>query len=142
MKGSDVQVDSTGHIHKHEGEKDSCGAYHFGPTSMETLQLKPWSVLNHLFPNTSQSLADVWGKSPLHISSSATETNWTSTATAFTTVFDGFSPDRFSKLFAIDDSLTVLSDPNLIHGKDYFILKYLLRDGEEWNGQIPDEKGK
>jgi hypothetical protein len=44
---------------------------------------------------------------------------------------------RFSHLLRIPDVWTILNETGLIHGKDYTILKFLIRDGEEWNGQIP-----
>ena len=99
-----------------------------------------------MFPNASESLGNLWESSPVYIPVDSSSDTAASSLQGITTLVHDekdekeISSDRFSHLLALDDSLKILRDPNLVHGKDYFVLKYLLRDGEEWNGQLPYDK--
>jgi hypothetical protein len=130
----EVQVDETGTI---EDARPIDFGYKFGPTtSRASVSPKPWSILDEIFPDATESLSNFWGKHPVHLPRSDAPTS-DSTFAQIVPSSNKLS-NRFSNLFKADDSLTVLrNNPNLVHGKDYYILKYLLRDGEEWNGQLP-----
>jgi hypothetical protein len=45
----------------------------------------------------------------------------------------------YQDLFSMNDIATVLSEPGLVHTEDYTIGKKVVRDGEEWFGQLPLE---
>lgn len=82
---------------------------------------KSWSRIHELFPSFSMldKFWNAWESYPVYLPSDTNDST------------------RFSHLLRIPDVWTILNETGLIHGKDYTILKFLIRDGEEWNGQIP-----
>jgi hypothetical protein len=103
-----------------------------------SLTSKPWSFLEELFPTAETNLYKFWEKSPVFLPSGKNHVQHSTSIHQLMHSNSDKDEDRFSHLFKADDSLTVLqNNPHLVHGKDYFILKYLVRDGEEWNGQVP-----
>ena len=103
-----------------------------------SLTSKPWSFLEALFPTAETNLSKFWEKSPVFLPSGNDHVQHSTSIHQLMHSKTDKDEGRFSHLFKADDSLTILqNNPHLVHGKDYFILKYLVRDGEEWNGQVP-----
>ena len=101
---------------------------------------KPWSILEEIFPNAANSIDKYWGKHPVYLPRSADLEASSSSSLQRIVPDRSKSRNRFSHLFQIDDSLAVLqNNPQLVHGRDYYVLKYILKDGEEWNGQLPTQ---
>ena len=150
----EVRIDEDGNIHKHiDGvDVDQDLGYKFGPiASTSFFTPKPWSILNELFPDTAESISSAWEKYPVHLpartdSDSDSYNKYSELAQIIYNEQDNDSKSqsqnsaRFSHLFKVDDSLTVLQqNKDLKHGTDFLILKLVMRDGEEWNGRLPHE---
>lgn len=106
-------------------------------STKEYIELQPWSIILELFSDTKESLG-VWGEHPVYLPSSL-ESLQKQESSIFPLISPREKPNihRFSDLFKLEDSLTILGNTDLVHGKDYFVLKYIIKDGEEWNGQLP-----
>ena len=135
IQSIDVELDEIGNVPNISVSKFG---YEFGPTtSKASIAPKPWSVLEEIFPNANESISENWGKFPVHLPISDNRIDDPLSFRRLVSTLDKKS-DRFSHLIKSGDSLTILqNNPNLVHGSDYMILKYLLQDGEEWNGQLP-----
>ena len=134
-QSAEIQINESGNV---EDTSGSNFGYKFGPsTSKATIKPKPWSILEELFPDAPESLAENWGKHPVYLPISDHGFDAPSSLRRLAPNVDK-KTNRFSHLMKADDSLTVLqTNPNFVHGTDYIVLKYLLKDGEEWNGQLP-----
>jgi hypothetical protein len=106
--------------------------------------LEEGSIILELF-GSAKNLNGVWDKKPVYLPSSMKSlASHTKDMLPFITPNEHNSKDynssRFSHLFDINSSLSIIAkNPNLVHGTDYFILKYIIRDGEEFNGQLPQK---
>jgi len=143
-ESTEVEVDEDGTIN---ADWASQFGYESGPTTItrSSIQPKPWTILKELFPDTAESLSHIWGERPAYLpaSKSNNANGNDSDSDDYSTLLEippssNKSPNRFTNLFKIDDSLAVLQNhPDLVHGTDYLVLKYLVRDGEEWSGKLP-----
>jgi hypothetical protein len=120
-KNEEVQVDRNGEMMMQQPKLDSVTYEHEYDKNFSSTRYKTWSRIHELFPSSSMldKFWSAWESYPLYFPSSKKNST------------------RFSDLFRTPDVWTVLNQTGLIHGKDYTILKFLIRDGEEWNGQIP-----
>ena len=108
-------------------------------STKEYIELQPWSILLELFSGATEYFS-AWGEHPVYLPSSPEALR--KQTSIFPSITPREKPDetkihRFSDLFKLEDSLTILGNTDLVHGKDYFVLKYIIKDGEEWNGQLP-----
>lgn len=128
--------------------------------NMNNSDVSSWSILTNIFPNTLETLSQVWEIQPVFLPGSSVSSispTLLEKTTLMTLFLDSTQEEdddeeteakeekgptlneqqnRFSHLFSESAFFKIISNPSFRHGVDYTALKIHYQDGEEWTGKI------